>query len=213
MNQASLKHTSQALRHIPKQQRGERRVEQILRSAEAVFAEVGYEHATTNAVAAHAGISIGSLYQFFASKDALLEAMAQRYLDQTRHELVEGLDNATETDLRVLLERLVKRLVALQDERPYFLQCLSQNRAYAALSDSVAELQSVVARHVQRLLERLGDPNEAPDAARRAMVCVHVTSALLPLAVAAKGRSRAQMIEEIITVLVRYVGPTMRKDV
>src|SRR5688572_25334848 len=82
-----------ALRHTPKQTRGQRKVEHILRSAEALFAEVGFENATTNAIATRAGVSIGSLYQFFASKEAILHAMTERYLSQSREGLKDLVQN------------------------------------------------------------------------------------------------------------------------
>ena len=67
------------LRRQPKQERGQQRVDAILDGAEAAFGEVGYEAATTNQIAANAGISIGSIYQFFTNKDAILQAVAARY--------------------------------------------------------------------------------------------------------------------------------------
>ena len=199
-----------ALRHIPKQQRGERKVEQLLRSAEIVFAEVGYENATTNAIAAQAGVSIGSLYQFFASKEAILEAMAQRYLDQTRRELVRALNGGKDVGLSKLVASLVETLVTLQEQRPYFLQCLAQNRAYAVLAGSVQELHDVIIQHVARFLGRICVPAEPGDGLRRATVAVHSVSALLPLALEAQGRQRAKMIEETVILLTRYLEPDLR---
>ena len=64
------------LRREPRQERGRRRIEGILEAAARVFAEVGYEAATTNAIAREARTSIGSLYQFFPNKGAVLEALA-----------------------------------------------------------------------------------------------------------------------------------------
>ena len=65
-----------------RQARGERRIAQLLDAAAAVFAETGYEAATTNAIAARAGVSPGTLYQFFANKASIAEALADRYADQ-----------------------------------------------------------------------------------------------------------------------------------
>lgn len=69
------------LRRQPQQARGQQRVDAILDAAEAAFGEAGYEAATTNQIAAHAGISIGSIYQFFTNKDAILQAVAARYAE------------------------------------------------------------------------------------------------------------------------------------
>jgi AcrR family transcriptional regulator len=69
------------LRRQPQQQRGQQRVDAILDAAETAFAEVGYEAATTNQIAANAGISIGSIYQFFTNKEAILQAVSARYAE------------------------------------------------------------------------------------------------------------------------------------
>ncbi|MEO1590541.1 MAG: TetR/AcrR family transcriptional regulator [Cyanobacteria bacterium J06632_22] len=65
----------------PKQARSLERVKRILDVAEALFVEVGYGAATTKQIAAQAEVPIGSLYQFFPDKAAILEALAERYTD------------------------------------------------------------------------------------------------------------------------------------
>jgi AcrR family transcriptional regulator len=59
----------------PQRQRGKDRVAALLAAAVEVFAEKGYEAATMTEIAARAGASIGSLYQFFATKDVLAAAL------------------------------------------------------------------------------------------------------------------------------------------
>lgn len=65
----------------PSQNRGERRVLALLSAAEETFAESGYEAATMCAIASRAGASIGSLYQFFPSKEAIAAALLRRYME------------------------------------------------------------------------------------------------------------------------------------
>src|SRR5258707_5795593 len=65
---------NQERRQARRQKRGVLRVEEILHAAGALFAEVGYDKVTTNLIAARAGISRGSLYQFFPDKEAIAQA-------------------------------------------------------------------------------------------------------------------------------------------
>src|ERR1700722_11179822 len=76
------------LRREPRQARGTRRIAELLDAADRVFAAVGYEAATTNAIAREAGASVGSLYQFFPGKEALLRALTTRYQEEM-HEIHE----------------------------------------------------------------------------------------------------------------------------
>ena len=73
------------MRRQPKQARSQERVKQILDVAEQLFLEVGYDSTTTRAIAARANVSVGSLYQFFPDKEAILKALAIRNM-QTQYQ-------------------------------------------------------------------------------------------------------------------------------
>jgi AcrR family transcriptional regulator len=62
----------------PRQQRSRYKVELILEATMRLLETGGVEHLTTNAVAATAGVSIGTLYQYFPDKRAILDALADR---------------------------------------------------------------------------------------------------------------------------------------
>lgn len=72
------------MRRRPQQMRGQRRIEAILDAAERLFATAGYEATSTNQIAAEAHTPIGSLYQFFPNKEAILRALVARYREQMR---------------------------------------------------------------------------------------------------------------------------------
>src|SRR5881394_4017472 len=65
-------------RRIPRQARAEETVATILEGAAQVLEAGGLAAFTTNAVAERAGVSIGTLYQYFADKGAVLRALAER---------------------------------------------------------------------------------------------------------------------------------------
>lgn len=70
-------------RRIPRQTRAEETVSAILEAAAQVLEAGGLAAFTTNAVAERAGVSIGTLYQYFADKQALLRTLAERELHRT----------------------------------------------------------------------------------------------------------------------------------
>jgi AcrR family transcriptional regulator len=69
-----------APRKLPKQPRSAATVDAILEAAAQVFERHGYAAGTTNRIAERAGVSIGSLYQYFPNKDAILVALVRRHL-------------------------------------------------------------------------------------------------------------------------------------
>ncbi|MGA2729960.1 MAG: TetR/AcrR family transcriptional regulator [Terracidiphilus sp.] len=69
------------MRKEPRQARAQVTVEAILEAAARILDRQGWERFTTNGVAETAGVSIGSLYQYFPNKLALVEAILQRHFD------------------------------------------------------------------------------------------------------------------------------------
>ena len=71
-------------RKTPRQQRGQETLDVLVAATAALMDEVGYEQLTTKAIAARAGTSIGSFYQFFANKEGVVNELVQRYRGQVR---------------------------------------------------------------------------------------------------------------------------------
>jgi AcrR family transcriptional regulator len=115
----------------PRRQRGRDRVAALLQAGAAVFAEKGYEAATMTEVAARAGASIGSLYQFFPSKDALADALLTRYGEQ----VLEGLQaieaQAADLPVAALADALIDLLLGLKQERATALALIEARREAA----------------------------------------------------------------------------------
>ncbi len=70
------------MRKEPRQGRSRATIESILDAAAHILGERGWSGFTTNAVAEIAGVSIGSLYQYFPNKLALIEAVRRRHFDE-----------------------------------------------------------------------------------------------------------------------------------
>ena len=68
------------IRRKPKQARGQLRVDEILDAAERLTHSMSWHKISTNHIAKEAGIPIGSLYQFFANKHAIAQALVERYI-------------------------------------------------------------------------------------------------------------------------------------
>lgn len=72
------------MRKHPRQSRSRATIEAILHAAAHILGERGLKGLTTNAVAEVAGVSIGSLYQYFPNKLALIEGVRRRHFDDVR---------------------------------------------------------------------------------------------------------------------------------
>lgn len=107
-------------RKAPRQARSRETVDALVEAAAQVFERHGYAAGTTNRIAERAGVSIGSLYQYFPNKDALLLALVERHVAEGAA-LLGPLALSLQQDpppLREGLERIVSAMVALHAERP-----------------------------------------------------------------------------------------------
>lgn len=96
-------------RKIPTQARSLALVEAIIDAAARILVEQGREHVNTNHIAETAGVSIGSLYQYFDSREAILAALAHRH----SHRLHECVASAFEQEPRNLDEAIAAIAAAI----------------------------------------------------------------------------------------------------
>ncbi len=195
-------------RRVPSQARSLERVERILDAAAFVFAEVGFEAATTEGIAARADTSIGSLYQFFPNKRALLYAIAQRYAERVSElfDRVEAEVLAGGQPFGALLRAAIDALVAFHAEEPGF-RAIVRNWS----SHEFAEFDEAAnAEFARRTAQLLGTRAPKLPKSRRpvvASVIVETVSAMLISASRRKGKLGPQIVEETKDMLERWLAP------
>lgn len=142
-------------RPVRRQARGLKRIAEILDAAELVIAEVGYPDLTTNQVAARAGMSPGSLYQFFRNKDEILDGLVARYTDERREFWAERLAAVTpEVPLEALVAAFVDESVAFKGRSPAYWALLYGSATGDRLAAASQRLHAAIAEQVAELLMR-----------------------------------------------------------
>jgi AcrR family transcriptional regulator len=134
---------------LPQRERGKRRVAALLEAASSLFAEKGYDAVTMTEVAARAGAPIGSLYQFFPSKEALADAILDRFAGSLADALAAIEERATEAPVPELVEGLLGLLVGRQEERAAASALIESRRGASARAE---ELKLALRRQVARIL-------------------------------------------------------------
>jgi AcrR family transcriptional regulator len=195
-----------SLRALPQQKRGQERIDKLLGAAAKLFAKVGYEETTTNAIAREARTSIGSLYQFFPNKEAILNALAGRYLEELHavHEQVLG-DDAIQITLPELYDRIIRSLADFHASHPGFQQLFYGSTTSKHLAAAAEQLKQECIARVEGLM---GARNPEIDPARRrllAVLNVEVIKTLLPLAQSSDPATRARLIDETKTLLLAHM--------
>src|ERR1700727_1413612 len=97
----------QSLAKEPKRERGKQRVAALIDAGAELFAEKGYEATTMTDMASRAGAAIGSLYQFFPSKEALAEALFNRFAERAATAFARVEDRAPGCSARELADLFI----------------------------------------------------------------------------------------------------------
>jgi AcrR family transcriptional regulator len=191
-----------------RQARGQQRIQLLLDVAEQLFAEIGFDATTTNAIAARAGMSPGSLYQFFPNKDAIAEALASRYLEQLHAtQAYSFAPEVVHLPLDALIDRVVDPLVALHVAHPGFWSLFGGSSASPRLAGATREFLEAVHERAEAMFDVRAPRLSAAQRTRCANVSVELIRALLPLVVAAEPTERDAVVEEIKAAQRGYLAP------
>ncbi len=184
----------------PQRARGRERVAALLDAAVQVFEEKGFDAATMTEVAARAQASIGSLYQFFPSKEVLAQALLERYAAFINTALNDLVARAPYLSAQDMAHGLVDMQVQVRASRSVALSLVDARRDAAEVRGGIRD--QMTARIADILLARAPDM-DAARAKNMAVVVLQVLKAIPHLADEAQGA--AQLLVEAETMIRLYV--------
>lgn len=190
----------------PRQERSRRRVSALLDAAQDEFAERGFIAATTSGIADRAGVPIGSLYQWFPNKEALLYGLADRHLTEGAARMLDALSRAEAApDLRTSVRTVVQDAVAINASSPELHRLLYHEAPRSAeLRRRIAVLEGLLVNWVTGELGRRGVKHGAPSTELRARILVLTIDRLVhELAICPpRGATQDAVVNEIVTAAV-----------
>ncbi len=188
----------------PKRERGKLRVAALLDAAASLFTENGYEATTTAAIAERAGASIGSLYQFFPSKDAIAEALFARYAERVAEQVKDIMRRAPGCPPGQLADMLVGLMLERKSD--------PDRQAVLALSDAISNiaerrkpLREAVRREIAALL-RAANPRLTERRAEIAAILIAHTLKTVRTVALAEEANRKPLIASIKRMLTLYIA-------
>jgi len=197
-------------RRPPQQKRARATVADILEATGRIVERDGYDALTTNEIARVAGVGVGSLYQYFATKDAVVEALQEQHFERMGvaflarmeelehaplHELVFGLTTLMRTS-ELLNSKLSKELLAVPRRgRP----------------KAVLHLEQRCAEILHRALVRLAPKADAAALRIPIFIVVQTVEALILSTSQFKprGLNRQRFTQELGQLVIRYLAPLL----
>jgi AcrR family transcriptional regulator len=192
-------------RRIPQQERGERRVAQLLDAAAAVIAATGYEAATMCEIAERAGAPIGSLYQFFPNKTAIVQALRTKFGSDYENLLIAMEAEASDLSLQRLVARLLNMSVRFVHEHPAFPALLDA----PASTRSPASLRNTVRMRMARCLSAVRPGIQKKKALRLATVTLQMIRGLNQLYGEVSAAEWKRIVKEYAVAISAYLETQM----
>ncbi|NJM72519.1 MAG: TetR/AcrR family transcriptional regulator [Scytonema sp. RU_4_4] len=144
-------------RKLPQQDRSKVTVDAILTATARILTEEGYDKASTNRIAELAGVSIGSLYQYFPNKEALVAALAAQHTNEMV-ELVESkLNDLFDVPPEVAIPELVKAVIAAHAVNPMLHKVLDEEVPRVGRLKQVENPEEQINAMLRAYLERWSD--------------------------------------------------------
>jgi AcrR family transcriptional regulator len=191
----------------PKRERGKQRVAALIDAGAELFAEKGYEATTMTEIASRAGAAIGSLYQFFPSKEALAEAVFDRFAERAAAAFGQVEARAPRTSARELADPFID----------YKLRQRSDRDATIALSSGVAgiverrkPLGDALRGRIAAIL-MAGNPVLGQDEAAAAAIIVNQVMKMIPVLASTEDQRAAALIAEARKLLALYIGEVLTR--
>lgn len=182
-------------------------VETILAAAARVFVKEGYARATTNRIALAAGVSVGSLYQYFPSKDAIAVELLRRYRESLIELVGKRLAEIEDHSFPAMVEALMTSLLRAEGINPALHRVLIEQVLRTNARKEILGFEERLEELLAGALRAGGEKVHADDYEVAAFVLVRVVLAVIHAAVVDHPRyNTPKLAKELTRLVVNYVG-------
>jgi AcrR family transcriptional regulator len=136
-------------------ERGQQRRDLILDTAADLLVVGGIEAINTNAVAERAQIAVGSIYQYFANKEAIFTALSDRYMQQLAANTLAALQqDVAGLSGAMMVDRVIDPMIAFERRHPAFRYLQASVENSGAMADAAKQMDREILATIQDLLQR-----------------------------------------------------------
>ena len=191
------------------QKRSHLTVNALLEATARILVREGFDKASTNRIAAVAGVSVGSLYQYFPSKEALVAALIDRHNQEVMQAVQSELAEAVNLPIGPAVRKLVAVAVKAHRIDPKLHRVLAEQIPRVGRLEKVETINRQNYALFRAYLESRRDEIRAVDLELAAFVCVTSIEALTHTAVLHQkllsNEATAALVDEATRLVVRYL--------
>lgn len=195
-------------RKEPNQDRAKDTVENIVGATAHILEKDGFEKISTNRIAEKAGVSIGSLYQYFPTKEAIFSFMMERYV-RSQTEMVDKilLERKQSRDLKETIRIIISAIMESKIKQSRFQKMFAEKVLSFAGYESLQKQDD----HLIALFEKYLEPFESEvrkDNLDISLYFVIQSVKVLPIAILYQNRIKLQdprVTDELVELVYRYM--------
>jgi AcrR family transcriptional regulator len=192
------------------QERSRATVDALLEATARVLMKEGYDRASTNRIAEIAGVSIGSLYQYFPSKEALVAAVIERHTQQVSQVTRNALVKVAARPIEVAAREFVTVAIDAHRVNPKLHGVLAEQIPRVGRLENIEAIQREAFALVRGYLEAHRDEIDVTDPDLAAFVVVTVVEALTHAAVLRRpdilaDEKARRFVDDVTRLVVRYL--------
>jgi AcrR family transcriptional regulator len=192
------------------QERSRATVDALLGATARILVKDGYDRASTNRIARAAGVSIGSLYQYFPSKEALVAAVIDRHMQEMMRLLRDALVKVAMRPVKEAARELVKIMIDAHRVNPRLHRVLVEQTPRVGRLDNVQTIDRESYNLVRAYLEGHQEEVGVSDLDMAAFVCVATVEALTHAAVVHRpevldDQKADAFVDNVTGLVVRYL--------
>lgn len=192
------------LRRQPQQARSRARVEAILAAADRILSREGYEALTMRRIAEEAATPVGSIYQFYADKSAVVDALGQRYLDAFKAAIDELVERTVAGELSDPVGMMVGVYVELIRSQTGGMALWAGRHLSPELARADEASNMHIAEGLRRIVEHLTGGAGGPRVQRAARMVVWAANAVLHEVFKSDGEPDLETVDELKRMLNAY---------
>jgi AcrR family transcriptional regulator len=196
-------------RKEPRQARSRATVDSLLDATARVLTRDGYDRASTNRIAETAGISIGSLYQYFPSKEAIVAALVEREVEAQFAIVADKMAELLDAPVEVAVRGLIEAIVASHRLHPKLHKVLTEEVPRVGALKRVVEVEQRTEELLRAGLEYRRAELHLRDPVLTAFLLSNAVEGVLhgALLYSPKLIDEAALVDELTRLVLRYLLP------
>lgn len=201
-----IKYRNQLKKNV-KQDRAKATIETILRGATHVLVKEGYERTNTNRIAEVAGVSIGSIYQYFANKESIIGELIEIHMQKVMDVFLSKYNTLSTVSLNDGIRILIRCMIEVRSIQPKLQRIFDEQLPKIGKLCHLREYEKQAVEMIIAYLQSKKNEVSVKNIETAAFICVHAVEAVIQAALNNRQDilTNGDLENELTNLILRYL--------